>query len=83
VITSLEGSILLKARFQPTVTQSCEALRMKALTFRNLWRCRANPTAKLCGGQFGDHIADAQRYERTEARRDTRAGHYERNLHTK
>jgi transposase-like protein len=27
--------------------------------------------------------SDAQRYERSEARRDTRAGYYERNLHTK
>ena len=26
-----------------------------------------------------DRLCNAQRYERTEARRDTRAGHYERN----
>jgi len=28
-------------------------------------------------------LCNAQRYERTEARRDTRAGHYERELQTK
>jgi putative transposase len=30
-----------------------------------------------------DRLCNAQRYERTEARRDTRAGHYERKLHIK
>jgi putative transposase len=30
-----------------------------------------------------DRLCNAQRYERTEARLDTRAGHYERNLETK
>ena len=30
-----------------------------------------------------DRLCNAQRYERTEARCDTRAGHYERNLETK
>jgi transposase-like protein len=30
-----------------------------------------------------DQLCNAARYERTEARRDTRAGHYQRNLHTK
>lgn len=30
-----------------------------------------------------DRLCNAQRYERTEARRDTRAGHYERRLETK
>ena len=30
-----------------------------------------------------DRLCNAQRYERTAARRDTRAGHYERNLETK
>src|SRR5512143_1224853 len=30
-----------------------------------------------------NRLCNAQRYERTEARRDTRAGHYERNLQTK
>ena len=30
-----------------------------------------------------DRLCNAHRYERTEARRDTRAGHYERNLQTK
>ena len=30
-----------------------------------------------------DRLCKAQRYERTEARRDTRAGHYERQLETK
>ena len=30
-----------------------------------------------------DRLCSAQRYERTEARRDTRAGHYERKLQTK
>ena len=30
-----------------------------------------------------DRLCNAQRYERTEARRDTRAGHYERSLETK
>jgi putative transposase len=30
-----------------------------------------------------DRLCNAQRYERTDARRDTRAGHYERGLHTK
>jgi putative transposase len=30
-----------------------------------------------------DQLCNAARYERTEARRDTRAGHYQRSLHTK
>src|SRR3974390_3306800 len=30
-----------------------------------------------------DRLCNAQKYERTEARRDTRAGHYERKLQTK
>ena len=30
-----------------------------------------------------DRLCNAQRYERSEARRDTRAGHYERKLHGK
>jgi transposase-like protein len=30
-----------------------------------------------------DHLCSAQRYERTEARTDQRAGHYKRKLHTK
>ena len=30
-----------------------------------------------------DWLCNAQRYERSEARRDTRAGHYERQLQTK
>jgi transposase-like protein len=30
-----------------------------------------------------DNLCNAARYERTEARKDTRAGHYERSLHTK
>src|SRR6516225_10169048 len=30
-----------------------------------------------------DRLCNAQRYERTEARRDSRAGHYERKLQTK
>src|SRR5271165_5881942 len=30
-----------------------------------------------------DRLCNAQRYERSAARRDTRAGHYERKLHTK
>lgn len=30
-----------------------------------------------------DHLCNAARYERTEARQDTRAGHYQRKLHTK
>jgi len=30
-----------------------------------------------------DTLCNASRYERTEARRDTRAGYYQRNLHTK
>jgi putative transposase len=30
-----------------------------------------------------DRLCNAQRYERSEADRDTRAGHCERNLHTK
>ena len=30
-----------------------------------------------------DELTGARRYERTDARRDTRAGHYERGLHTK
>ena len=29
-----------------------------------------------------DRLCNAERYERTEARRDTRAGSYERKLHT-
>src|SRR3954469_10068365 len=34
-------------------------------------------------GAEADRLCNAQRYERTEARRDTRTGHYERNLETK
>jgi len=30
-----------------------------------------------------DRLCNAQRYERTEARRDMRAGYYKRGLHTK
>ena len=30
-----------------------------------------------------DRLCNAQRYERSEARRDTRAGHYERRLQTR
>jgi putative transposase len=30
-----------------------------------------------------DQLCNAARYERTEARKDTRAGHYRRKLHTK
>ena len=30
-----------------------------------------------------EHLCNARRYERTEARKDTRAGHYSRKLHTK
>ncbi len=30
-----------------------------------------------------DHLCNAARYERTDARKDTRAGHYKRSLHTK
>ncbi len=30
-----------------------------------------------------DRLCNASRYERSEARRDTRAGHYERGLETK
>ncbi len=30
-----------------------------------------------------DQLCNAARYERSEARKDTRAGHYERGLHTK
>lgn len=30
-----------------------------------------------------DRLCQAKRYERTESRKDTRAGHYKRNLHTK
>src|ERR1041385_8253358 len=30
-----------------------------------------------------DRLCNAQRYERSDARRDTRAGHYERKLQTK
>ena len=30
-----------------------------------------------------DQLCNATRYERTESRRDTRAGHYKRKLHTK
>src|SRR6478736_8962906 len=37
------------------------------------WRRRAE----------ADRLCNAQRYERTEARRDSRAGHYERKLQTK
>jgi putative transposase len=47
--------------------------------------------ARNCGGDperaFGvveaDRLCNAQRYERSEARRDMRAGHYERKLQTK
>jgi putative transposase len=34
-------------------------------------------------GAEADRLCIGQRYERSEARRDTRAGHYERKLHTK
>jgi transposase-like protein len=34
-------------------------------------------------GAEADRLCNAQRYERSEARRDTRAGHYERKLQTK
>ena len=37
----------------------------------------------LCWNAEADRLCNAQRYERTEARRDTRAGHYERSLETK
>jgi len=30
-----------------------------------------------------DQLCNAARYERTEARKDTRAGHYKRRLHTR
>ena len=30
-----------------------------------------------------DRLCGADRYQRSEARKDTRAGHYERSLHTK
>ena len=36
-----------------------------------------------CWRQEADRLCNAQRYERREARRDTRAGHYERKLKTK
>jgi putative transposase len=34
-------------------------------------------------GSEADRLCNAQRYERSAARRDTRAGHYERNLQTR
>jgi Transposase, Mutator family len=34
-------------------------------------------------GRGGESAVNAQRYERSDARGDTRAGHYERNLQTK
>jgi putative transposase len=34
-------------------------------------------------GAEADRLCNARRYERSEARRDTRAGHYARNLQTK
>jgi putative transposase len=37
----------------------------------------------LLGRGEKDRLCNAQRYERSAARRDSRAGHYERNLQTK
>jgi hypothetical protein len=49
---------------------------------------RSNQSAKDSGHYLSfdaeaDRLCNAQRYERSAARRDTRAGHYERNLQTK
>jgi putative transposase len=45
-------------------------------------RQRGGDVERAFGGR-GDRPCNAQRYERSAARRDTRAGHYERKLQTK
>ena len=46
-------------------------------------RGRVEETLNALLDAEADRLCNAQRYERSEARRDTRAGHYERKLHTK
>ena len=49
----------------------------------NLVRGTVEETLNKLLDAEADQLCNAARYERTEARRDTRAGHYQRNLHTK
>ena len=37
---------------------------------------------KMLGGE-ADRLCNAERYQHTEAKKDTRAGHYKRRLHVK
>ena len=49
----------------------------------NLVRGTVEETLNKLLDAEADQLCNAARYERTEARRDTRAGHYQRKLHTK
>jgi putative transposase len=49
----------------------------------NLVRGTVEETLNKLLDAEADQLCNAARYERTDARRDTRAGHYQRNLHTK
>jgi putative transposase len=49
----------------------------------NLVRDTVEETLNRLLDAEADQLCNAARYERTDARRDTRAGHYQRNLHTK
>jgi putative transposase len=49
----------------------------------NLVRGTVEETLKQLLDAEADQLCNAARYERTESRKDTRAGHYERSLHTK
>ena len=60
---------LTTSGLRTTSTGSCE----------EAWRRPSTP----CSIAEADRLCNAQRYERSEARQDTRAGHYERKLQTK
>jgi Transposase, Mutator family len=47
------------------------------------WRGSGEETLNALLNAEADRLCNAQHYERTEARRDSRAGHYERKLQTK
>jgi transposase-like protein len=49
---------------------------------REIVRGSVQDTLNALLDEEADRLCNAKRYERTEARRDTRAGHYDRNLHT-
>jgi transposase-like protein len=49
----------------------------------NLVRGTVEETLNKLLDAEADQLCNASRYERTEARKDTRAGHYQRKLHTK